>query len=62
MASHLKGAYKYGQPKRQRTISITDTAWQYLKSYGGTDYLEQVARSRDVELVKLPATESEGQE
>ncbi|MBW4635959.1 MAG: hypothetical protein KME30_29980 [Iphinoe sp. HA4291-MV1] len=47
---------RYGEPKRQRNISITDTGWQNLKELAQeheislADMLERIAR-KDLKIV-----------
>jgi len=44
-----KGTYKYGEPKKRREYGLTDTAHQYIKAHGGSDFLERLARGLDTD-------------
>lgn len=39
-----KRPLKYGEPKKPRTLHLTETAWQWLKVNGMADFIELKAR------------------
>lgn len=41
---HRLGAFKYGEPKKKRTLTLTDKAWAWLKAKGGSDFIEKFCR------------------
>ena len=43
---HRLGFFKWGEPKKKRTLTLTDKAWQWLKEKGGSDYIEQITRKK----------------
>jgi len=39
-----KRPLKYDEPKKARTLHLTDTAWEWLKQNGMADFIEKKAR------------------
>lgn len=44
---------KYGEPRKQHSIRLTDTAWDWLKSKGGDHFVELLARETGQEWAKI---------